>query len=459
MFCRFCGNQLPDDAQFCSRCGKPVADSSATTQPQPTPTAGGFLQFIKSHKAVAIAACAALVAVCGIVVSSMGHHAPPVTGRPGSGGDSSVAAKPVAVEAILVADPGPFFNVEPDEVEEDGDGFRYTYTMSLSHTIIDEYLDVLAVHYDLEPSDTQTSISEDQYFFDIPLEMKVEYNHPKSSMMLTLTCGEGVQLEDSGVESSHPGWESTAIPHSSGSSKAPAPSSGLSSSSGSSKASSKANTPKKSDLTVPDMVKFFQCTLDTAAGEYCVSIDDKKGPAAVEEYRKLLESWNFKETFTSTYEYAKEGIDRFNQYNYYYDYTGTGKVTGEVDWFSPDKKESDIILCVHHYTTENRILVSVKMKDCFTAADPGATASEPPSDKNGTAGSGSGSSFDLESREPNIPEFAKQDCLICKGTKKCQTCGGRGYLYSRASGKYDRNCTDCYNCSGKCHYCNGTGKR
>lgn len=29
MFCRYCGNELPDDAKFCNGCGKPVSDASS----------------------------------------------------------------------------------------------------------------------------------------------------------------------------------------------------------------------------------------------------------------------------------------------------------------------------------------------------------------------------------------------------------------------------------------------
>lgn len=49
-------------------------------------------------------------------------------------------------------------------------------------------------------------------------------------------------------------------------------------------------------------------------------------------------------------------------------------------------------------------------------------------------------------------------CVICKGSGRCQTCGGTGYLYSSASKKYDRNCYKC-NASGNCFTCGGTGLR
>ena len=495
MFCRYCGNQIPDTARFCSQCGKPVAKPGAATQPQPqpkpkpqpqpkpqprpTPTAGGLSEFLKGHKAVAIAACAVLVVVCGFVVSSMGHSDPPASSRSGSGGSSSqksgssVAAKPAAAKVILVADPAPFFDVEPDEVEEDGDGSRYHYTMALSHTIIDEYLDVLAVHYDLEPSDTETSMYEARYSFDIPLEIAVEYNNPRSNMVLTLTCGEGVQLEDSGVESSHPGWKSTAIPHSSGSgsskapatsskasssasSKAPASSSKPSSSSGSSKASG--GKVSKSSTAVPDLGKFLGVpqTPTETKNYFPYDIDDEKGIKSVDEWRELLTgSYNFKETGHSTDDFTKVSSKGLICYTYYFDYTGSAKIEGK-EWPAADQK-ADVFLLVNYYTTEDHYGISIRLADGLTLEDSGKKASDPPNHKDVSGGGGSESGGG--SGGSNIPEFAKQDCPICKGTKKCQTCGGRGYLYSHASGKYDRNCTDCHNHDGKCTYCNGTGKR
>ena len=476
MFCRYCGNQIPDTARFCSRCGKPVEEPGTATQPHRR----GLSEFLKGHKAVTIAVCAVLVVVCGFVVSSMGHSDPPASSRSGSGGSSSqksgssVAAKPAVAEVILVADPAPFFDVEPDEVEEDGDGSRYHYTMALSHTIIDEYLDVLAVHYDLEPSDTQTSISKDQYFFDIPLVVKVEYNHSKSNMELTLTCGEGIRLEDSGVESSHPGWESTAIPHSSGSSsskapaasskasssassKAPASSSKPSSSSGSSKASG--GKVSKSSTAVPDLGKFLGIpqSPSESTNSFPYDIDDKKGIKSVDEWRELLTgSYNFKETRHTSNDFTDVSSSRGLICDYYYfDYTGSAKIEGKK-WAAADQK-ADLFLLINHYTQEDRYSVAIRLADGLTLEDSGKKASDPPNHKDVSGGGGSESGGG--SGGSNIPEFAKQDCPICKGTKKCQTCGGRGYLYSHASGKYDRNCTDCHNHDGKCTYCNGTGKR
>lgn len=49
----------------------------------------------------------------------------------------------------------------------------------------------------------------------------------------------------------------------------------------------------------------------------------------------------------------------------------------------------------------------------------------------------------------------KLDCLTCRGSGDCTSCGGSGYTYF---GDYKTACTRCHR-SGNCSSCNGTGKR
>lgn len=44
------------------------------------------------------------------------------------------------------------------------------------------------------------------------------------------------------------------------------------------------------------------------------------------------------------------------------------------------------------------------------------------------------------------------NCAICHGSRRCNMCGGSGYIYNYVTGKYNRNCTRC-NTSGRCVYC------
>lgn len=231
----------------------------------------------------------------------------------------------------------------------------------------------------------------------------------------------GLQESSSDGESSSRGEPSAPDPASSSRPSQPAKSFGS------------AKTPAKSDLTVPDLGIFLGCSQDTEAGGYSFSVDDVKGPAAVKEFRKLLESWNFRETYVGKEEYAKNNIDRFNQYTYYYNYTGTGKVTGEIDWYPDKGQKSDIYLAITHYVYEDRYLIGLGKKDCFTPVDPGVTASDPPDDRNGApgGGSGGGGSGSSEDDESWKPEKVKIRCGRCfgEGTIECDLCKGRGGKY------------------------------
>ena len=37
MFCKFCGNELAEDAKFCTKCGKIASDKEATAVSEPAP--------------------------------------------------------------------------------------------------------------------------------------------------------------------------------------------------------------------------------------------------------------------------------------------------------------------------------------------------------------------------------------------------------------------------------------
>lgn len=51
-----------------------------------------------------------------------------------------------------------------------------------------------------------------------------------------------------------------------------------------------------------------------------------------------------------------------------------------------------------------------------------------------------------------------KDCGVCYGTGKCRTCGGRGTVTNLGIGSGTHPCPNCPNHSGRCQWCNGTGK-
>lgn len=74
-----------------------------------------------------------------------------------------------------------------------------------------------------------------------------------------------------------------------------------------------------------------------------------------------------------------------------------------------------------------------------------------------TSSSSSGSDDDdfFDRDEPFVPEFAKLDCLTCRGDGDCNTCGGDGYT---GFGDAKAGCRTCHG-DGDCRACGGSGKR
>ena len=74
----------------------------------------------------------------------------------------------------------------------------------------------------------------------------------------------------------------------------------------------------------------------------------------------------------------------------------------------------------------------------------------------GKQSSSGGIDFDFDDDDgPFVPEFAKLDCLTCRGDGDCNDCGGYGIDYY---GDYKTKCNTCYG-SGNCRACGGSGKR
>lgn len=78
MFCRYCGNELPDDAQFCNACGKPVDTGQQESPPEPpheeSPSAEVQAAFDTVRGSVRKSGSkkAAVIAVIVLVVAALG---------------------------------------------------------------------------------------------------------------------------------------------------------------------------------------------------------------------------------------------------------------------------------------------------------------------------------------------------------------------------------------------------
>ena len=106
------------------------------------------------------------------------------------------------------------------------------------------------------------------------------------------------------------------------------------------------------------------------------------------------------------------------------------------------------------YTKTGNSSLGIHFSSGFTLEDPGVYTSADIPDSSPGSGGGSGSGG-VPDWDPNIPEFARQDCLTCGGSGNCTRCGGSGYTYND---DIKSSCRSCHG-SGDCSSCGGTGKR
>ncbi len=148
--------------------------------------------------------------------------------------------------------------------------------------------------------------------------------------------------------------------------------------------------------------------------------------------------------------------------SYFFSYNGSNSSIEKIDQSSYDSIMPllggcyDVrVMISYHYDT-GAIGVTVYYDSDFELIDPIVRTENQPTDYSGNPVEGSiTGTWD----GTYIPEYAKKDCMICNGSGDCQTCGGDGYLWSRASDKENRDCWRCHTHKGKCWACNGTGKQ
>lgn len=215
--------------------------------------------------------------------------------------------------------------------------------------------------------------------------------------------------------------------------------------------------PSADSLLLPDIGAYIGCSVsesgETRGNSKFLSYDfDIADKAIVEEVIGLLQSGRYQLTlsYSKVDDYTK--YSAMMSYRYYFSYTGAASVSEDKDW---NDEKYHVFLLVNHYFDRGTIGMAYYYVKDFSLEDPGIRGTQA---NDVGRYSGGTEDIDLEGRDVNIPEFAKQDCLTCHGTGDCPECGGSGYLYSRASDKKDRNCWKC-NASGNCPTCGGSGKR
>ena len=116
-------------------------------------------------------------------------------------------------------------------------------------------------------------------------------------------------------------------------------------------------------------------------------------------------------------------------------------------------EEGNVVLYL--YTEPLDTLLFPESLELFCAVN-----TTPEQKEEGGGSGGGGIDWGSHDNEPNVPEFAKQDCLTCGGDGDCNTCGGYGEVERYAGGgdTVTSKCSSCYG-SGNCRTCGGSGKR
>lgn len=194
--------------------------------------------------------------------------------------------------------------------------------------------------------------------------------------------------------------------------------------------------------------------LDHTKRSYSINYNEK----FVREYVDLLENYGF--TLKSAVENDTRSI------YYLFDYTGPGT----VETFHPDvKKIKDESVAV--YIWDNRgYEIQIYYADGITYADTGERTTQSLTPYEGSASSGGSSSIDWGDSSSPDRSVPKIRCTKCHGEKEvdCPECRGRGTLanygatpnYSGSGRTTYSDPKDCLNCVGgkiTCPRCNGTG--
>ena len=186
---------------------------------------------------------------------------------------------------------------------------------------------------------------------------------------------------------------------------------------------------------------------------YKTQIDD--GWTAAHEYVELLQDSRFGFVLTECLENTTLYLK--SEY-YFFDYTGEEAITPASDrYYLEDYHDfsSDVFVWIQKNGQKEYTGISIYYSGDLQVADLGDRASTVPDRVSGGSGSGGSSSNDTFT-----PEFAKLDCLTCRGDGDCNTCGGYGEVRKYA-GDGDTVRAKCSTCrgSGNCTACNGSGKR
>ncbi len=184
---------------------------------------------------------------------------------------------------------------------------------------------------------------------------------------------------------------------------------------------------------------------------------DLDGADAFIQYAELLASGNYGLTVDKSWE-ATFSANK----NYYYVYECDGDNDPEVSFDNftnkNEERRGDFILEIGRHGDSGYAMMTLYFDpDYFSFAEGSEVYSGSLTDLSGKTSANTSTNTSNNNTSSNNDLYnTKTPCGYCnKGD--CKTCNGRGYLYSSASGKYDRNCTGAYCRNGSCSRCGGDG--
>ena len=218
-------------------------------------------------------------------------------------------------------------------------------------------------------------------------------------------------------------------------------------------------------LALPDPCLFFGCGRGEDQSYYeedahlvscCFNLDE--GREVVYEYLDLLNSGKYPLEFAESYtdDYISVNATLFERY--IYNYTGDDSSIGEFTL--TDEKGGrtldGMFISIYYNYRSASIMVTVVYENDFELVDSGMHVSQKV-----TSYSGSSSDSDdlYTGPEYEKPDFAKLDCVFCDDGD-CPECDGYGTVKRyNGDGEYiDSTCPECRG-SRNCWHCGGTGKR
>lgn len=215
---------------------------------------------------------------------------------------------------------------------------------------------------------------------------------------------------------------------------------------------------KLTNPTIPDPDAYFNNSLARnedkfleKEGFHCLSYaTDYDGQQAFRDYVALLSDPKYQLKLTSE---KDETVHTVNTVTYGFTYTGEEDVP-DIYYEYFDVK-GDLLVFIQKNGMSGVVGLSIYYKpDAFEFKDFGDRTTLTLNDLSGNSNSGS----DIGSDSGNNSQ-SYLDCITCKGSGKCQTCGGSGFLWSSAADTKNRDCPKCLYNKGKCSTCHGSGKR